>query len=116
MRTSISDFIEDVKDISEKMKSGRFIDANEDLDDLLYRLEWKQMRLKKYAKGQSTFPSEDYDWYIKTDLSKYAGEWIAIVNQRVAAHSTGISDVVAKTKNLKKRPLFAFVYGKDVIL
>jgi len=31
--------------------------------------------------------TNDYDWFVKTDLSEYAGEWVATLDQKVIAHA-----------------------------
>ncbi len=38
----------------------------------------------------------DYEWYLQTDLSKYTGKWIAIVNKKVVASSESLKDVFKK--------------------
>jgi len=46
--------------------------------------------------------TKNYEWYVKTDTSKYAGKWIAIVNQRVVASGKNVKEVLVKAK--KKYP------------
>ena len=35
--------------------------------------------------GITTHVSDNYEWYVKTDTSKYAGKWIAIMNGKIVA-------------------------------
>ena len=37
--------------------------------------------------------SSNYDYFVKTDTSKYEGEWIAIANQQVVAHGKDAQEV-----------------------
>jgi hypothetical protein len=41
------------------------------------------------------------------DSTKYAGEWIAIINNKIVAHGRDVKEVVKKAKMLypKERPL-----------
>ncbi len=48
-------------------------------------------------------PSTNYDFFIKTDTSKYKGEWIAIARNRVVAHGEDAEKVYKKAlKKVKK--------------
>jgi len=40
----------------------------------------------------------DYEYLIKSDLSKYAGKWVAICDSKVVASSKHIQDLVKATK------------------
>ena len=44
--------------------------------------------------------TNDYDWFVKTDLSKYAGEWVATLDQKVIAHGVD-AEIVYKEAILK---------------
>ena len=37
--------------------------------------------------------SKNYDWYVKADMSKFAGKWIAIVDQKPVASGTDAKKV-----------------------
>ncbi len=37
----------------------------------------------------------DYDWFIDTDLSSYAGEWIAILNKKIIAHQKDLKMLIS---------------------
>ena len=45
----------------------------------------------------------EYDYYLKTDFSKYAGQWVAIFNEKVVAHGKGFKEVA---ETLDKNPEF----------
>lgn len=48
-------------------------------------------------------PSANYDFFIKTDTSKYKGEWIAIAKDRIVAHGLDAERVYKKAaKKVKK--------------
>lgn len=47
-------------------------------------------------------PTKNYLWYVKADVSKYKGKWIAIVNQKVVAVGARAKDVVEEAE--KKYP------------
>ena len=39
----------------------------------------------------------EYDFYVKSDFSQYAGQWIAILNNKVIAHSTNFKQIAEMT-------------------
>jgi len=43
--------------------------------------------------------SSNYDFFLKTDTSKYKGEWIAIAKNRVLAHGKDAQKVYEIAKN-----------------
>ncbi len=49
-------------------------------------------------------PITNYDFFIKTDTSKYKGEWIAISANKVLAHGKNADEVfkIAKSKTTSK--------------
>lgn len=51
---------------------------------------------------------KNFDFYIKSDLEKYSGKWIAIVDQKIVAAGDSFKEVFNKTKNEYpgKHPLF----------
>ncbi|MEK6900169.1 MAG: DUF5678 domain-containing protein [Nanoarchaeota archaeon] len=53
----------------------------------------------------------DYEWFLKENLNKYAGKWIAIINNQVVASGQDVVLVVkeAKAKYPAKRPFLAKV-------
>ena len=56
----------------------------------------------------------DYEWYLKNDLSKYSGEWVAIANNRVIASNRDASKVIERSKDLfpKKTPFIAKIANR----
>ena len=60
----------------------------------------------------------DYEWFLKTDFSRYAGKWIAIVNKTVAAVGAEPTDVLREAKKSfpKKKPLLTKIKNKLSIL
>lgn len=46
--------------------------------------------------------SKNYEWYVRTDTSKYAGKWIAIVDQKISVSGYDAQKVYEKAK--KKYP------------
>ena len=51
----------------------------------------------------------DYEWFLKENLTKYAGKWVAIVDERVIVSGKDAALVVkeAKAKYPTKRPFFS---------
>ena len=49
----------------------------------------------------------NYEWFLKQDLSKYSGKWLAIINKKVVANGKKLSTVIkeANTKHPNKKPL-----------
>jgi len=62
--------------------------------------------------------TKDYEWFVKTDLSKYAGEWIATLNQKVIAHGNDAEIVYkeAKAKFPTKKPSLAKIPSGDTLI
>lgn len=46
--------------------------------------------------------SSNYDFFVKTDTSKYQGEWLAIVDKKIIAHGKR-ADVVYKAASKKTK-------------
>jgi len=44
--------------------------------------------------------SKNYNWYIKADISNYAGKWIAIVNGKVASSGNNAQKVYQEAKKM----------------
>lgn len=49
------------------------------------------------------------------EISKYMGEWIAIVDEEVIAHGRDLEELHKKVKKLKTRPLFHYVIPDECI-
>lgn len=52
--------------------------------------------------------SANYDYFVKTDTSKYSGEWIALADRKVIAHGKDAQEVYAQAQKNAK--------GKDISL
>lgn len=66
----------------------------------------------------TTLLSKNYEWYIKADTHRYAGKWIAIVEQRVVASGEDAEKVYreAKTRYPEKKPSLAKVPNKEILV
>ena len=62
--------------------------------------------------------SKNYDWYIKADTQRYAGKWIAIVDQKIVASGDDAEKVYreARTKYPEKKPSLAKVPSKEILV
>ncbi len=60
----------------------------------------------------------DYEYFLEKDLTKYAGKWVAIIDEEVVAYGKDAALVVkeAKAKYPKKRPFLAKIRTKLSIL
>ncbi len=58
--------------------------------------------------NNKSLPSKNYEFFVKTDTSKYTGEWIAIVDEKIVAHGSAADQVYKQAQ--KKNP------GKTVSL
>ena len=62
--------------------------------------------------------SKSYDFYTGADLSRYAGEWVAIINDKVVAHGNRVKEIISKSKEIEpgKTPFIAKVPSKKILL
>jgi len=62
--------------------------------------------------------NNNYQFFMKTDLSSYIGEWIAICNQKIVAHGKDIKNVFkeAREKYPKSKPLITRVPEKETMI
>jgi len=62
--------------------------------------------------------SKNYNWYIKADTSKYAGQWIAIVDGKVASWGNDAQKVYeeAKKTHPDKKPSLAKVPKEEIFV
>ena len=62
--------------------------------------------------------SKNYEWYIKADTQRYAGKWIAIVDQKIVASGDDAEKVYreARTKYPEKKPSIAKVPSKEILV
>ena len=54
----------------------------------------KQKQLKKISQNNK----KNYDWFIRADVSNYAGKWIAVQNQKIVASGNNISQLLEQTQ------------------
>ena len=61
---------------------------------------------------------DSYNFIATTNLSKYEGEWIAVVGKEVVAADKNIKKAynLAKSKFPEKEPLMDKVYGRGVLI
>jgi hypothetical protein len=59
-----------------------------------------------------------YSFLLKTDLSKYVGKWVAIVDEKVVAADINAKKAYKKAKlvNPDKEPLLDKVYGDKTMI
>jgi hypothetical protein len=57
----------------------------------------------------------EYEYYVRTDLSEYAGEWVAICGERVVAHGVRFESVYkeATAAHPQQTPFFALIQGEE---
>lgn len=57
---------------------------------------------------------DNYSFYMKTNLEKYLGEWVAIVDEKLVSHGKSAKDVYreAKEKYPDKTPFLTCVPKK----
>ena len=62
--------------------------------------------------------TQNYNSFLKVDLSKYIGEWIAICRGKIVAKGKDIEKVYeeAKKKYPKERPLITKVPEKETMI
>ncbi len=54
-------------------------------------------------------PSVEYQFFMKQDVSRYAGQWIAIKGRKIVASS---EDVLRAAKELRRKGIENAVYAK----
>jgi transposase len=62
--------------------------------------------------------SENYEWYVSADTKRYAGKWIAIVDQKVVASGEDAEKVYRKARSRypRKKLSIAKVPGKEILV
>jgi hypothetical protein len=58
---------------------------------------------------QTTRTSKEYNFFVKSDLSKFSGKWIAIKDNKVVANNHMIENV---TKTVQRKGLNSVLYAK----
>lgn len=61
---------------------------------------------------------KDYNFFMKTDVNNYIGQWIAIHNQKIVSHGKDLKKVFteAKKKYPNSRPLITKVPDEDTMI
>jgi len=60
----------------------------------------------------------NYEFYMRTNVDKYIGEWVAICNQKIISHGKDVKKVFeeAKEKCPKDKPLLTRVPDKESMI
>ncbi len=61
---------------------------------------------------------KNYEFYADANLSKYAGEWVAIINSKIVAHGKSLKEIVKKARETSPNltPFIAKVPSKKILL
>ncbi|OGJ22333.1 hypothetical protein A3K73_03820 [Candidatus Pacearchaeota archaeon RBG_13_36_9] len=62
--------------------------------------------------------NKNYELFLKSDVSEYIGEWVAICDKKIVAHGKNVKEVVkeASQKCYGKRPLIARIPEKETMI
>jgi hypothetical protein len=62
--------------------------------------------------------SKNYEWYVKADLSEFAGKWVAIVDQKPVVSGTDAEKVYieAKERFPGKKPSLVKIPTPDTLV
>ncbi len=62
--------------------------------------------------------NNNYQFFMKADISSYIGEWIAVCNQKIVAHGKDVKTVFneAREKYPKQKPLITRVPEKETMI
>ena len=62
--------------------------------------------------------NENYQFFMKTNLEPYIGEWIAVCNKQIVSHGRNVKEVFreAREKCPKERPLVTRVPNKETMI
>ena len=60
----------------------------------------------------------NYDYFMSMDVSPYAGQWVAICDEKVIAHSPSFKDAyrMAKDRCGRSKPFIAMVPTSDTMI
>ncbi len=61
---------------------------------------------------------KNVDFFMKTDLDQYVGEWVSIVDEKIVSHGKDVKKVYNETKQLypKKKALVTMVPDKKTMI
>lgn len=62
--------------------------------------------------------ADNYNYFLKADLSSFIGEWVAVCGNKIVAHGSNIQKVYDKAVKEcpNKRPLLAKVPEKETMI
>jgi hypothetical protein len=62
--------------------------------------------------------NRDYDWFVKTDLSEYKGEYVIIQGEKVVLHGRDLTEMLAefRKKYPKEVPKIARVPDEETLI
>ena len=60
----------------------------------------------------------NYNFFMKTNVDRYTGQWIAICHEKIVSHGTNVKEVFqeAKQKCPKDKPLITRVPDKETMI
>ena len=60
----------------------------------------------------------NYQYFMRTNMSNYIGEWVAICDKKIVSHGKDVKEVFkeAKSKCSKGRPFLTKVPEKDTMI
>lgn len=66
----------------------------------------------------ATAAQESYEFFLRADLSRHVGDWVAILKDRIVAHGRSIKEVYrhATKEHAAKDILFVKVPGKNAMI
>lgn len=59
---------------------------------------------------------KNFDYFLKTDLSKYRGNWVAIHNNTIKTHSKSLKRLITRLGLSKEDVLFTYVPKKALYI
>ncbi len=62
--------------------------------------------------------NQNYELFLKSDVSQYIGEWVAICDKKIVSHGKSVKEVVkeANQKCPGKRPLIVRIPEKETMI
>ncbi len=65
-----------------------------------------------------TIQEKNYHYFMEADISNYAGEWIAIAENRIIAHGNNVKEVAAQAQRISNgnRFLLAKIPGEETMI
>ena len=62
--------------------------------------------------------NDNYDFFMKLDVTPYIGQWVGLCENRVVSHSTSFREVYEETKKVcgSKKPFVAIVPSNEIMI